>query len=227
MNNWLQRWHNLASREQWLVLLVGLSLLGVFYVLLAGDPLGVRLAQRETEVSAANTRRLEAETALAELQAKLAADPNQPYHRALLAASASREELLGQIDQATDELVTPEKMRQVLDELLRKQPGLRLVGLESFSEPVKLPGAAPAVPAAPTQVEKSASPPVVLYRHGLVLQLQGGYFELLSYLQAIQASPWKLNWDSLDYQVGEAGPGQAQISLKLYTLSRKAGWVGV
>jgi MSHA biogenesis protein MshJ len=68
---------------------------------------------------------------------------------------------------------------------------------------------------------------VVLYRHGLRLQLQGGYFDLLSYLQAIQGSGWMLNWDSLDYRVGKAGPGQAQISLKLYTLSRQAGWVGV
>jgi hypothetical protein len=69
--------------------------------------------------------------------------------------------------------------------------------------------------------------PTVLYRHGLVLQLEGGYFDLLQYLQAVHASGWKLNWDSLDYRVGEAGPGRAKISLKLFTLSRKAGWVGV
>lgn len=224
MNDLLQRWHKLASREQWLALLVGLSLLGVLYLLLVGDPLGMRLSSREAAVSAAETRRLEAESGLAELQAKLAADPNLPYRTALLAASASREELLKQIDQETDELVTPEKMREVLDDLLHKQAGLRLVGLESFSEPVQLPAAAPA---AATPGDKAAAVPVVLYRHGLVLKLEGGYFDLLGYLQAIQSSPWKLNWDSLDYQVGEAGPGKAQISLKLYTLSSKAGWVGV
>ncbi|MGL4317259.1 MAG: type II secretion system protein GspM [Pseudomonas sp.] len=223
MNNLLQRWQKMASREQWLALLVGLSLLGVLYLLLVGDPQGVSLSKREAAVSAAKTRQVEAANAIAELQGKLDADPNRAYRSALLAASASREELIKQIDQETDELVTPEKMREVLDDLLHKQAGLRLVGLESFSEPVQL----PAVPAATASGEKVAAAPVVLYRHGLVLKLEGGYFDLLGYLQAIQNSPWKLNWDSLDYQVGEAGPGKAQISLKLYTLSSKAGWVGV
>jgi MSHA biogenesis protein MshJ len=59
------------------------------------------------------------------------------------------------------------------------------------------------------------------------LKLQGGYFDLLRYLQAIQGTQWKLNWDSLDYRVGEAGAAHAQISLQLYTLSRYAGWIGV
>lgn len=223
MNNLQQRWHALAAREQWLALLVGMTLLGVLYLLLLGDPLALSLSKRETAVKLAETRKLEAQTAQAELQAKLAADPNQSYRSALLAASASREQLLRQIDQETEQLVTPEKMRQVLDDLLHEQAGLRLVGLESFSEPVRLPDAAPAV----TATNDKPAAAVALYRHGLVLKLEGGYFDLLSYLQAIQASPWKLNWDSLDYQVGEAGPGRAQISLKLYTLSSKAGWVGV
>ncbi|HJE29851.1 MAG TPA: MSHA biogenesis protein MshJ, partial [Pseudomonas nitrititolerans] len=59
------------------------------------------------------------------------------------------------------------------------------------------------------------------------LTLEGGYFELLTYLNAIQASGWRLHWDSLDYEVGEAGAGRARIILDLHTLSRDAGWVGV
>lgn len=222
MNKWLQRWHGMAPREQWLTFAVGLALAGVLYMLLLGDPLSARLTKQTASYKLTEARRLEAQAGQAELQAKLAADPNIPYRSALLAASASREELIQQIDRNTAELVTPQKMQAVLEELLKNQPRLRLVGLESFSEPMQLPGTAPA------KLEPgAAAAPVTLYRHGLHLQLQGGYFDLLAYLQAIQASGWKLNWDSLDYQVGEDGPAQAQISLKLYTLSRQAGWVGV
>ena len=142
---------------------------------------------------------------------------------ALLAASADREALLRQIDEGTAALITPEKMKSVLQSLLQAQQGLSLTGMQSFSEPVRLAEASAATSAGATKTEL----PTVLYRHGLVLQLEGGYFDLLQYLQAVHASGWKLNWDSLDYRVGEAGPGRAKISLKLFTLSRKAGWVGV
>ncbi|WP_068827417.1 type II secretion system protein GspM [Pseudomonas sp. BMS12] len=220
MNKWLQRWLGLAPREQWLTYGVGLALLGMLYLLLVGDPLAAKVARQEAAVRLAEARAAEASAGLADLQARLAADPNIPYRSALLASSANREELIRQIDNGTAELVTPEKMKAVLQSLLQAQQGLGLVAMQSFSEPVQLPD-----PEA--KEDKAAVAPVTLYRHGLVLQLEGGYFDLLNYLQAVQSSGWKLNWDSLDYRVGEAGPGRAQISLKLFTLSRKAGWVGV
>ena len=220
MNRWLQRWQGMAPREQWLTYGVGIALLGMLYLLLLGDPLAAKVARAEAAVSLAEGRRAEAAAGLAELQARLAADPNIPYRSALLAASANRDELIQQIDNGTAELVTPEKMKALLQSLLQVQQGLSLVAMQSFSEPVQLAeDAATADPA--------VAAPVTLYRHGLVLQMEGGYFDLLSYLQAVQNSGWKLNWDSLDYVVGEAGPGRAQISLKLFTLSHKAGWVGV
>lgn len=226
MNKWLQRWQGMASRERWLAYGVGLGLLFVLYVLLIGDPLSVRLAKQQSSWQLAEAQRLEAASAREELKRRAAADPNRQYRDALLAAATSRDALILQIDQHTDELVTPQKMQTVLQELLRKQPQLRVLGMSSFSEPVQLASAEP-VAGATASEEKPAPAAVTLYRHGLELQLEGGYFDLLSYLQAVKASGWQLNWDSLDYQVGEAGPSKASIRLKLYTLSRHAGWVGV
>ncbi|WP_296126748.1 type II secretion system protein GspM [Pseudomonas sp. Ga0074129] len=226
MNKWLQRWLGLAERERWLAYGVGLSLLGMVYVLLIGDPLSARLSQQQSSWQEAQARELAAATALQDLQQRLAADPNLQYRSALLTASASREALIQQIDQYTAELVTPQKMQTVLQELLRKQPQLSVLAMSSFSEPVQLVAAEP-LPAPSAAAQAPTPPAVTLYRHGLELQLEGGYFDLLNYLQAVQASGWQLNWDSLDYQVGEAGPAKASIRLKLYTLSRHAGWVGV
>ncbi|MBB2496805.1 type II secretion system protein GspM [Aquipseudomonas ullengensis] len=234
MNKLLQRWQGMVPREQWLTFGVGLALLGALYLLLVGDPLSTRLASQSAAIKLAEGRRLEAEAGLADLQGKLAADPNLSYRSALLAASASRDELVQQIERETAEMVTPEKMKDVLQTLLQSQPNLHLVGLQSFSEPVQLESASAADKA---PADKLAVVPVSLYRHGLVLTLEGGFFDLLGYLQTVQkvqqapvgpeGGGWKLNWESLDYQVGKAGPARAQISLKLYTLSSKAGWVGV
>lgn len=233
MNKWLQRWKGMAPREQWLTLCVGLAVLGALYLLLVGDPLSTRLASQNAAIKLAEGRELEAKAGVADLQNKLDADPNRSYRSALLAASASRDELVQQIERETAEMVTPEKMKDVLQTLLQSQPNLHLVGLESFSEPVNL----GPVSADKASAEKPSAVPVSLYRHGLVLKLEGGFFDLLGYLQTVQqvqqgpvgpeGGGWKLNWESLEYQVGQAGPARAQISLKLYTLSSKAGWVGV
>ncbi|MBX9913164.1 MAG: MSHA biogenesis protein MshJ [Pseudomonadaceae bacterium] len=222
MNKLFQRWLLLEPREQWLSYAVALAVVGMLYMLLLGDPLTLRVAKQEALTKTAVLSQQAAQVGLADLQAKLAADPNAPYRSALLTAQASGEQLIGEIDHDTAGLLPPAKMRAVLQELLRAQPKLRLLALQSFSEPLQLAADEPVKTA-----DVAAKVPVTLYRHGLKISLQGGYFDLLLYLQAIQASGWKLHWDSLDYQVGEGGPGQAKINLVLYTLSREAGWIGV
>jgi MSHA biogenesis protein MshJ len=222
VNKLLQRWLLLEPREQWLSYVVALAVAGMLYMLVLGDPLTARVAKQQALTKAAVLNQQAAQLGLADLQAQLAADPNAAYRSALLTAQASGEQLIGEIDRDTAGLLPPAKMRGVLQELLRAQPKLRLLALQSFSEPLEL---AAEPPAKTLVVEGNA--PVTLYRHGVKISLQGGYFDLLLYLQAIQASGWKLHWDSLDYQVGSAGPGQAKINLVLYTLSREAGWIGV
>lgn len=229
MNALLQRWQALAPREQWLAALVALLLPAMAWLALGHDPLAKRVRQLEGERQAAATRTLEARTAHAELLARGAVDPDQPLRQALLAAQALREQQLGELDEDTAALIDPQRMQQVLQDLLQQRPGLRLLGLESFSAPLELPAAAP--PAAVPEVAQAAPAPL-LYRHGMRVTLEGSYFELRDYLRGIeqqsQASGGRrLFWERLDYQVGEAGPGRARITLELYTLSREAGWVGV
>ena len=220
MNKLLQRWQALAPREQWLSLGVGLALLIMLYMLLLAEPLGLRIAAEQSRQQLAEARRIEAQNSLQDIHRRLAADPNLSYRQALKAVQASREELHQRIDVETSTLVSPEKMKALLQDLLRNQAKLKLVALQSSSAPLELPGAAPA-----TQ-EQQASP-VVFYRHGVQLTLEGGYFDLLTYLKAIEASGWRLHWDRLDYEVGENGHDRARVTLDLHTLSRDAGWVGV
>lgn len=233
MNTLLQRWHGLSAREQWMAVAVVLLLPAMAWLLLGHDPLAQRLARLQTERQAADTRLLEARSAQAELQARAAADPDRALRQALLAAQALREHQLAGLEQETAALIDPQRMQQVLQDLLQSRPGLRLLALESFSAPLELPAALPADgQSAAAQVEPPKDAAPVLYRHGMRLTLEGSYFELRDYLRGIEqqslaAGGRRLFWERLDYQVGEAGPGQARITLELYTLSRQAGWVGV
>jgi MSHA biogenesis protein MshJ len=221
MNKLIQHWQALAPREQWLSYGVGLALLIMLYVLLVAEPLGLRIAAETNRQQDAHARQLTAENSLLEIQAKLAADPNLSYRQALEAAQASHDELLQRIDVETSTLVSPAKMKALLQELLRNQAKLKLIALDSSSAPLAVPSSTM------SESNEQKVAPVVFYRHGLRLTLEGGYFDLLTYLDAIQASGWRLHWDSLNYEVGEGGAGKARVTLDLHTLSRDAGWVGV
>ncbi len=221
MSKWLQRWQAFAPREQWLCFAVGLGLVVMLYMMLVADPLAARIAAEQNRQRLAESRQLEADSTLREIQAKLAADPNLTYRQALQNAQANRTRILQRIDEETRALISPAKMKVLLQDLLRTQDKLKLIELESSSTPLTLPGNVQ------TDAEQRKTAPLTFYRHGLRLMLEGGYFELLTYLNAIQASGWRLHWDSLDYEVGEAGAGRARIILDLHTLSRDAGWVGV
>jgi MSHA biogenesis protein MshJ len=225
----ITRWQLLAPREQWMALAVAVGVIGMCYVLLIADPLTARRLALESARQSADNRANAAQQALASIDAQRTADPNRPYLDALQLAQAERNRLLAGIDRNTAGLVTPETMRRVLQDLLREQPGLRVLGVQSFSQPLAIPDdeAAPADTSDARRASDQQKPAVALYRHGVRLTLEGGYFDLLRYLAAIQTSGWRLHWESLDYEVADAGPGHARISLELYTLSRTAGWIGV
>ncbi len=242
MNPLLQRWQALAPREQWLACAVALLLLALGWLQFGHEPLAQSLRRVEGERQSAQARRLEARRALAELQARAeladlqvraAADPDLALRQALRAAEAVRDSQLAALQRDTAALIDPPHMQQVLQELLQSRPGLRLLGLESFSAPLVLPAppAAPAAPAVAGQPASAATPAPILYRHGMRLTLEGSYFELRDYLRDVeqrsQQGGRRRFWERLDYQVGEAGPGKARIVVELYTLSREAGWVGV
>lgn len=235
MNALQQYWNARAPREQWLAVAVALLVPALAWLAFGHEPLALRLQQLEGEQRSAETRRLEARTALAELQARAAVDPDQTLRQALRAAQALRDHQLESLDRETAALIDPQRMQQVLQDLLQQRPGLRLLALESFSAPLELPTppVAAGQPVAANTTADSVTPATpVLYRHGMRLTLEGSYFELRDYLRGIEAQSLaaggrRLFWERLDYQVGEAGPGQAKITLELYTLSREAGWVGV
>src|SRR5690606_41799359 len=109
-----------------------------------------------------------------QIEERQAADPNARYHQAIGEAERRREAIFADIDGGTARLVSPTRMQKLLEDLLRRQSGLRLVDLQSFSAPLSVPDA------------QDAQAPAVLYRHGLRLTLEGGYFDLLAYLRTVQ-----------------------------------------
>lgn len=135
--------------------------------------------------------------------------------------------------------IRPEQMADVLKGLLKKQPGLKLIRLQSLDVQPLFPEAPSkdkngqrnsmsakqqsTTPATDTTENHSSRPEI--YKHGIVLEFQGDYVSTVSYLQSLEALPWKFYWDGMAYEVEEYP--NATVTINVFTLSLDSGWIGV
>ena len=206
----------LTLRERLAVFAAALVVLGGAWEALLAGPLEVRERAADEKITSLEQR-------LGQLNESVA-----------LAAEGMTEGLPGRLDRLqalrarvtegedtvrslASELVDPVEMRKVLEELIGRQAGLRLVSATNLEVRPLFDdggGAEAALDSAPK-----------LYRHTLVLRVQGSYLDCLAYLRAIERLPWHLYWARLELQSGDYP--QNDIVIEVHTLSLDEEWIGV
>lgn len=125
-----------------------------------------------------------------------------------------------------DSLVGPDRMRDLLAQLLARHGDVRLRALRSLGRSDVLgPGLATAPGAAAGTAAAGADVTGGLYRHGVELVLEGGYADLLGYLKAMEALPQRVLWGAINLKV-EQHP-RSVLTLRVYTLSRDRAWLEI
>jgi MSHA biogenesis protein MshJ len=61
--------------------------------------------------------------------------------------------------------------------------------------------------------------------HAIEIVIDGEYADILDYLSALEALPWKFRWTSLD--LSTAGYPRNRVRIELSTLSLDSTWLGV
>lgn len=212
------RYAALSRRERALV-----ALAVVFGPLLIGyslfvDPQSARRKVMEANLATeeASVARLQAEAA--NLQQQLSIDPDAGRKADLAALNAERDKLDEQLRQFSSVLVRPEEMNGLLERLLVRHAGLRLVSLKTLAPQSVLP-----VGEAKEGEAKPAERSFDLYRHGVEIRLEGSYGQLQAYLAQLEKLQQKLLWGKLEYRVIEYP--RAELTLTVYTLSPDRTWL--
>ncbi len=209
-NHWLEQFEARTLRERLLLLVAGLCIL-----LFLGFQLGLA-PQLEAhqglrqKIDQAQQQTVEMAAQVAQLEAVLQKDPNRVSQQRLAQISQESSALDVQLHQQQQTLISPQKMPQVLEDVLNDLP-LELISLQKL------------VPAVEIESDIEGVPNV--YRHGLRLELEGSYRDTLDYLERLERLPWRFAWDALDIQMRRYP--QATIILNLYTLSFDEVWLGV
>ena len=118
-----------------------------------------------------------------------------------------------------DKLVPPEKMAELLEQVLRKNQSLQLVALNTL--PVSL-LIEPSGDATTLQVMGGETQ---IFKHGVEITVRGSYADLLQYLTALEHLPTQMFWGVAKLNVVEYPT--AELKLTLYTLSLDKRWLQV
>ncbi|KJY71766.1 MSHA biogenesis protein MshJ [Vibrio coralliilyticus] len=211
---WLQlndKFQALSLREKWLLTLCGLVVLSVMLLVWLIEPTVKANHALSGQLSSTKqtVQRLEGDILLA--TAKLNKDPNQNINLEYKKLLTESQQLSEQLAQIIENLISPSQMARLLEDVLAGTKGLKLVSLESMT-------AEPITGGADNQTRTG------YYLHPVRLELTGGYFSILTYLNTLESLPVNYYWRSFSYTV-EAYP-TARLVLEVYTLGTRQEFIG-
>ena len=148
-------------------------------------------------------------------------DPDAETHTKLAGLRTEIAALDERIKARTQGLIDPASMAKMLEDVLKNEPGLKLLSVQSL----------PASPLLDTEVHDAGKPTQPnagvpgIYRHGMILVFEGGYMDALHYLHTLEALPWHFYWDNVAFKVSKYP--QAQFTITVHTIGLREGWIGV
>jgi len=154
-----------------------------------------------------------------------AVDPDAETRQRLQVLEAELQSIDTTIGGLAADLIPPQMMAGVLEEILTHNTDLTLTRMQSLKARPLLETATDAVVQDDTANKEQATPAVTIYRHSMVIEFTGSYLSTLKYLKALEALPWSFSWDSVEFTVDEYPRAKARIEAS--TLSFEEAWLGV
>jgi MSHA biogenesis protein MshJ len=211
----IERLDALTLRERVIIFGAGVALVYIAWQTLFMDPLAARAKVAEQHLADARRQ-------MAMIDAVGAAASQDPSVAAALRNRALSDRLAAldnELNSVAQGYVAPERMTELLREMLAEQHGLKLVSLanlpvQSLSQPS---GSKPDAPIAADDLGP--------YLHPVEMVVEGDYGSVVAYLRALEALPWRIHWQQLELTAGDYPVNRVRIVIGALSLSRY--WMSV
>jgi MSHA biogenesis protein MshJ len=210
LNKVQERFESLTSREKIIVVTTLLVALWSGWDSIFYQPLKTKQKSLQQELVNLNSQIDSQRETATLLQNSVNVDPDAENLKKLAELKNQFTRLQEQVMLGDKKFVPPKLMAKALSDMLKQNGQLKIIKLESLP---------------PTTLLASKQQNQPIYKHGLVITFTGNYADTLKYLLTLEALPWAIVWDSLDYQVKNYP--LAEITLRAVTLSFEKGWLGV
>ncbi|MCF6458431.1 type II secretion system protein M [Pseudoalteromonas sp. MMG024] len=219
---WSEKLSTLEQREKLLVFSVGLFLFGYLTIWFVISPLQTSYSNNQQRITNLTNQQQNSERQLVVLKDAL----SKSYVQELLQQEQSLESELQQINQQLADFsltyISPEDMALVLQKILRKHKNIQLSRFKiNPVEAIYVTSSTPATAQDPQGEEPLAPREVAFYQHTMLIELEGEYFGLLSYLKQIKKIEEKLFIQEFDYQVDEYPTGKLTLTIATVSANDK------
>ena len=224
----VDKYDNLQEREQTIIWAgSGLLLFLMLFVMLL-EPVWLSLSSLRDQIQSAEANNQSLLTQIERLENSKYEDPNEKLRQSLRQVMEQGKELDEEIAQVTQSLVAPKQMVELLESVLSQDNQLKLISLTNKpAEPVELNINLTETDDEVSEVDQEEEQQVesLIYRHAFNVEMEATYPATVKYLQRLQALPWKLFWQQLDYKTGQYPKGT--LTIEIYTLSTRQEVLGV
>jgi MSHA biogenesis protein MshJ len=198
--------------------LIFVTILVLLYFLAVNVLFGPANAEKDRLQAQLNQIRLETQALDTQIESILAGrtqDPDAAKRERIAALQANLRQMDAALNQATFGLVPPREMTRLVEQMLSKNHGLRVLKVESL----------PAAPLVEGGAQANGTDGVMLYKHGMRIEVQGSYLDMLRYLKSLEGLPWKVFWGQVTLK-SDKYP-ESRFSLLIYTLSTHEASMGL
>jgi len=220
-----QRWHALEAlinsrnpRERILLFLVTLAVVYVICHFALFNPLHAHQAALQQRLSAnqADLSALRKQTE--EMLAKTRQDPDLPNRERLAELTRQLSAVDAPLAEVMKSLVSPKEMNALVKAVLSNHRQLNVVSLVNVA-----PEAVAARDAAGSAKPVNAAAP--LYKHGLRIEFQGSFRDIVGFFSDLEKLNWKVLWDEADIKTEHYPESTATVTV--YTLSTDEAWISL
>jgi MSHA biogenesis protein MshJ len=166
--------------------------------------LGAEVAQKESELRTV-------QSGLQRMMQAQRVDPDARNRERIAQLQLEVNSLDASITEEQRRFTPPQRMRQVLEEMLEREKRLQVLDMKTL----------PASDLSATQGQSGRR----VFRHGMEITLAGSYLDLYAYLHGLEALPTQLYWGRAEMSVAEYPV--VTLKLTVYTLSFDQAWLVV
>jgi MSHA biogenesis protein MshJ len=194
--------------------MIFITLLVALYFLAVNVLFGPLNVERDRLQQQVNQKRQETQALELQVQALVGTGehPDAAKRKKLEALRENLKTMDTDLVRVTAGLVPPKEMTRLIEQMLLKNRGLQVMRVES-------------IPATPLLEGGSGVTGTMVYKHGMHVEVKGGYLEILRYLKSLEALPWKVFWGKATLKTEKYPDSRA--SLVIYTLSTHEAWIGL
>ncbi len=223
MNSLLARFDALTRRERILVAVAVFALV-IFASNLGNTQLALRQLRLAAEQQEIANERLLVDASIQVFQQASGKDPDRDRREVISRLTDKEAALEQEIQSLSANLVSREQLPRLMQDVLQEIDGVKLLGVDTLpAVPLQTSGQGDSA-ATPDSADAAPGESVTLYRHAVQIRFSCSYAGLRRYVAALEALPWRLYWEALEYVVADYPTGQA--ALEVFTLSTATGLFG-